>query len=165
MDEPLVQKTERGKQALQSRGAVLDARSRQLLILCNGRMPTASLRALFGAPTDDMLQGLQRLGMIESVARAPRVRRDSKPATTEFAPSEPALAPAPVIDLSATRARALELIERLFGPGGGSHGQALRQACDAEAFEQALRGVQDALGVYQGKKRAAQLVQQIRSGA
>ncbi|HSV71451.1 MAG TPA: hypothetical protein VLI72_15185 [Methylibium sp.] len=163
MDEPLVQKTERGRQALQSRGPALDARSRQLLVLCNGSMPTAALRVLFGEPTDDLLQGLLGLGLIEPAGRAPRVARVERDA--EPAPAMPAPAPAPAIDLPAAQARALELLERLFGPGGGSHGQAVRQARDAVAFEQALRGVQDALGVYQGARRAARLVQQIRSGS
>ena len=152
LDEPLVQKTERGRLALQSRGPALDARSRQLLVLCNGRMPTAALRALFGEPTDDLLQALLGLGLIERVAPVASAEHDAEPAPA-------------AVDLPATLARALELLERLFGPGGGSHGQALRQARDAAAFEQALRGVQDALSVYQGKRRAALLVQQIRSGA
>lgn len=157
MDEPLVQKTERGRLALQSRGPALDARSRQLLILCNGRTPTAALHAAFGEGTGTLLQGLLGLGLIEPVARVQRARRSA-----ESAPAQPA--PPAVVDLRAARARALELLERLFGPGGGSHGQALQQARDAAAFEQALRGVQDALSVYQGKKQAARLVQQIRSG-
>lgn len=152
MHEPLLQKTERGRQALHSRGPALDPRSRQLLILCNGRMRTAALRALFGEGTDDLLQGLHGLGLVEAV------RRDAKPAGA-------APRPGPALDLPAARARAIALLERLFGPGGGSHGEALRQARDAQAFEQALRGVQDAVSVYQGHKRAARLVQQIRSGA
>lgn len=158
MDEPLLQKTALGREALQSRGPALDARSRQLLVLCNGRMPAAALRALFGEATDALLQDLRRLGLVEAVERPRRVEREAAPA-----PVSPA--PAPALDQRAALARALALLESLFGPGGGSHGEALRQARDAQAFEAALQGVQEALSVYQGGKRAARLVQQIRDGA
>ena len=155
MDEPLLQKTALGREALQSRGPALDARSRQLLVLCNGRMPAAALRTLFGEPTDELLQDLLKLGLIEAVEPVERIRR-----------AEPrAPAPAPELDLPAAQARALVLLEQLFGPGGGSHGDAVRQARDAQAFEAALQGLQQALSVYQGGKRAARLVQQIRGGA
>jgi hypothetical protein len=153
MDEPLLQKTGLGREVLRNRGPALDARSRQLLVLCNGRMSAAALRALFGEPTDELLQDLLKLGLIEAVEPIERTRRAEQPA------------PAPELDLRAAQARALALLEQLFGPGGGSHGDAVRQARDAQAFEAALLGVQQALSVYQGGKRAARLVQQIRGGA
>lgn len=156
MDEALLQKTGLGREVLRSRGPALDARSRQLLVLCNGRMPAAALRTLFGEPTDELLQDLLTLGLIEAVEPVERTRRAEPRALTP--------APAPELDLPAAQARALVLLEQLFGPGGGSHGDAVRQARDAQAFEVALLGVQQALSVYQGGKRAARLVQQIRGG-
>lgn len=154
MDEPLLQKTERGRQVLQSRSPALDARSRQLLVLCNGQLPKAALRALFGSSTDDLLQGLRGQGLIAPVGP------EAAPA-----PPEPQPGNEPALDLPAAQARALALLESLFGPGGGNHGEALRRARDAQAFEQALQGVQEALSVYQGRRRAALLLRQIRDGS
>lgn len=159
MDEPLLQKTERGRQMLQSHSPALDARSRQLLVLCNGRLPTTALRALFGTSTDDLLQGLRGQGLI-----AP-VEPEAAPAPAAPPPPDPQAEREPALDLPAARARALALLESLFGPGGGSHGEAVSRARDAQAFEQALQGVQEALSVYQGRKRAALLLRQIRDGS
>jgi hypothetical protein len=165
---PVFQKSGLGKQALESRDRTLDHRSRQMLILCNGRTSLSELRAALGDPADALLQGLLARGLVERVepaamAQLPRVRTVStNPAAT--APAGPVPAPNVDIDLPAAKARALSLLESLFGPGGGSHGLAVWQAADAAAFERVLAGVHDAIRIYQGKKRAAQLVQQIRTG-
>ena len=55
---PKYQKTESGWQELQQRRQKLDFPSRQLLILCNGRVSLGELRAQFGPRTDGLLQGV-----------------------------------------------------------------------------------------------------------
>lgn len=163
--QPLFQKSGLGKQALESRDRTLDHLSRQLLILCNGRTPLGELRAALGEPVDALLQGLLARGLVERVGQGvvPQASHARDVSTNPAARAPAARMPVPKdeIDLPAAKARALDLLDRLFGPGGGSHGLAVRQAADAAAFERVLVGVHDAIRIYQGKKRAAQLVQQI----
>jgi hypothetical protein len=168
MQQLLFEKSELGKRALESRDRTLDVRSRQLLILSNGRTTLAELRTALGEAVDDLLQGLLARGLVRPVEaaagpQAPAAREVSADPAAK-APAAPTPAPKDAIDLPAAKVRALDLLERLFGPGGGSHGQAVRRAADAAAFERVLEGVHDSIRIYQGKKRAAQLVQQIRNG-
>ncbi|MEW5835645.1 MAG: hypothetical protein ACOZJZ_15920 [Pseudomonadota bacterium] len=166
MDQALFRKTDRGRQALQGHDKALDSRSRNLLILCNGRTPMAELRKMIGGLTDALLQGLLARGLVEravqSAAEHACAPPKARPPTAAQAQPVPDMVA--VVDLRTAKRRELELLESLFGPGGGSHGQAVLQAHDAATFEQALTGVHDAISIYQGKKRAALLMQQIRSG-
>lgn len=106
---------------------------------------------MLGESAEALLEGLLARGLVE---------RASSPAR----PPSPPPTPSPGIDLPAAKLRALDLLERLFGPGGGSHGDAVRQAADAAAFERVLEGIHDVVRIYQGKRRAGELVQRIRVG-
>jgi hypothetical protein len=178
MPATVFQKTDAGRDELQRRNRTLDMPSRALLILCNGRSTRAALRAQLGERADALLQGLLDRGLVEVQAPAGGVDI----ALPELAPTpvpppppppepspaaEPGLAPelpASLVDLAAAKQRALTEMQRLFGPGGGDHTQALLQARDDDEFQRALLRLHDSISVYQGRKGADALVQRIRYG-
>lgn len=128
---PKYQKTESGWQELQQRRQKLDFPSRQLLILCNGRVSLAELRAQFGPRTDGLLQGLIERGLVESVDRsdkaAPGPAEAALPPSLPLEPEppvaappppavvDPAPAPAPVSNVISLPERAASLLGALRG--------------------------------------------------
>jgi hypothetical protein len=99
-------KTEKGKEALQSRDPALNPRERQLLILANGTRSRASLNELMERPAEDDIDRLIAAGYLveETVAvkiPAPRVATPDKtvetmPPPTAQATPKPASVSAPV---------------------------------------------------------------------
>ena len=181
MPDTVFQKTEAGRLELQRRSRTLDPASRALLILCNGRNSLHALRAQLGERVDDLLQGLQERGFVEAplpaaidlvvpdlllpaVTAAPAdLPPEPPPPQTRLGPASEL--PASLTELQAAKQRALREMQRLFGPGGGHHTQALLQAQDDDDFERALRRLYDSVSVYQGRKGADALVQRIRYGS
>lgn len=171
MPDTVFHKTEAGRLELQQRSRTLDPASRALLILCNGRNSLHALRAQLGERIDTLLQGLLERGLIESPpsAAVDRGMPDVLPAADVVAPkatlSPASELPASLTELQAAKQRALLEMQRLFGPGGGSHTQALLQAQDDDDFERALRQLYDSISVHQGRRGADAVVQRIRYGS
>ncbi|MFO1330791.1 MAG: hypothetical protein U1F56_25845 [Rubrivivax sp.] len=167
---PRYGKSERGRAELQQRSADLDAATRALLILCNGRVSADELRAQCGARTDERLQRLLERGLVERLERpAPAASPAGPPSElpsdrSSELPSVPPSGLSAMPELRAAKARALVQMQRLFGPGGGAQTQQLVKARDEAEFEAALRAIHDAISVYQGRKGADALVRQIREG-
>lgn len=174
MPTTVFNKTDAGRQQLQQRSRTLDLPSRAMLILCNGRSSRATLRGQLGDRADSLLQGLLDQGLIEVLPPPGGVDIALPEAALPPPPPAPVAAavpgvaselPSSLLDLAAAKQRALAEMQRLFGPGGGDHTQALLQARDDDEFQRALLRLHDAISVYQGRKGADALVQRIRYGA
>jgi hypothetical protein len=170
MARELFRKTEAGLAALKDRAA-LEPRLRTMLILINGRFTVEELQAQLGVDPIDTLRVLVARGLIERVP-GPKPAGESPPPPPPPVAPTPATAPAPadasaapsaaLQALRAAQLRALDLLERYFGPGGREMAMPLLQAKDAAGFNAALASAQERLAIYQGKKRAAEVVNSLR---
>ncbi len=113
MGTTLYRKTAAGTAEIRARSGGLDARSRTLLILCNGSLSEAELSAHMQQPVGPLLVQLVGLGLLEAVS-------SSRAAAAVRGPG--ARAAAPEVDLSADRTPAFRLRSALatFSSGFGA---------------------------------------------
>lgn len=112
-------------------------------------MPTAAVAAV-----DTLRRAwrvLPRLGAVLAAERADRAAAGADALQFQVAEA----------DLAATRARAVAMVEALWGPGGGDRVGPVRRAATTDALAQALRGLHEAASVFQGRKRADELMRRV----
>lgn len=181
----IFRKTESGLAALRSHGA-LEPRWRTLMVLVNGERTVEDLSTQLGTDPRPALLQLRELGLIELIRRvvgpapaAPRpvappptaAARPSSPAAPLPQPAPPPAAQAPVPPaneaalLRARQVQALDMLHGYFGPGADDLAAPLLQARSLAAFREALGPLQEKLAVYQGKKRAAELIRPLIADA
>ncbi|MFO1338553.1 MAG: hypothetical protein U1F53_10000 [Burkholderiaceae bacterium] len=159
----IFRKTEAGLAALRQHGA-LEPRWRTLMVLVNGERTVEVLRQQLGQDPRPALLQLREQGLVELA------RRVVPPPVAAPAPRPPAPAPAPAPaappadearQLRARQSQALDLLQRNFGPGADELAEPLLRARSLAAFGDALAPLQEKLAVYQGKKRAAELIRSL----
>ncbi len=178
----IFRKTEAGLAALRSHGA-LEPRWRTLMILVNGERTVEALRQQLGQDPRPALLQLREQGLVElarrealppAAAPSPRVPAPApapspvRPPAAPAAPPVPAPSAAPAAAtadeaplLRARQTQALNLLMRNFGPGGEDMAEPLMQARSLAEFRAALTPLLEKLAVYQGKKRAAELIRSL----
>lgn len=161
-------KTEAGQTEIRERKGGLDARLRTLLILCNGQLAESDLAGKVGGDVREALQRLIGLGLIAIV----RPEAEAPPPPPPAPPPPPPVVtpPAAVSALTDERrrmvVRARGVLDEFYGPGGGvDELRPLLHAKDGAELEAVLAHLQELIESHQGRKRAAQLMQHIRTGA
>lgn len=165
MAREIFRKTEAGALALRDRAA-LEPRLRTMLILVNGKLSIEELQAQLGTDPRDTLRLLLARGLIERLPLP--VAKVDVPLPAPAAPADPTptqpLAPAPPPDaqqaqqLRELQTRALEMLRTYFGPWGDELAEPMLATRTLAAYRQALGPLQERLAVYQGRKRAAELI-------
>lgn len=162
MAREVFRKTEAGTQALRER-ASLEPRLRTMLILVNGKLSIDELQAQLGTDPRDTLRLLLARGLIERLPPPPL--KVDVPLPAEAAPAPPA-APLPralpdatsVPQLRELQTRTLEMLRTYFGPWGDELAEPVLSTRTLATYREALGPLQEKLAVYQGKKRAAELI-------
>lgn len=166
MAREVFRKTETGAAALRER-ASLEPRLRTMLILVNGKLSIEELQAQLGTDPRDTLRLLLARGLIERLP-LPVAKVDVPLPAEPPAAAPPPPAPAPPPDapqgpqqaqqLRELQTRALEMLRTYFGPWGDELAEPVLSTRTLEAYRQALGPLQERLAVYQGKKRAVELI-------
>ena len=163
MAREVFRKTEAGTQALRER-ASLEPRLRTMLILVNGKLSIDELQTQLGTDPRDTLRLLLARGLIERLP--PPVAKVDVPLPAEAAPAPVAPPPPPAAppdaqqtqQLRELQTQALEMLRTYFGPWGDELAEPVLTTRTLAAYREALGPLQEKLAVYQGKKRAAELI-------
>ena len=157
MAREVFRKTEAGTQALRER-ASLEPRLRTMLILVNGKLSIDELQAQLGTDPRDTLRLLLARGLIERLPPPPL--KVDVPLPAEAAPAPPPLPPdaQQAQQLRELQTQALEMLRTYFGPWGDELAEPVLSTRTLATYREALGPLQEKLAVYQGKKRAAELI-------
>jgi hypothetical protein len=98
---------------------------------------------------------LPKLGAVLAAERADKAARGPEALRIEV----------DAADLPATRQRAVAMVEALWGPGGGDRVGPIRRAATVDELVAALRSLYEAAAVFQGRKRADELMRRVLSDA
>lgn len=99
-------------------------------------------------------RALPRLGAVLAAERADKAAQEPEPLPFQLAEA----------DLAATRQRAVRMVEALWGPGGGDRVGPVHRAATADDLAQALRDLHQAVGAFQGRRRADEWLRRVLSG-
>ncbi|EHR70470.1 hypothetical protein BurJ1DRAFT_1602 [Burkholderiales bacterium JOSHI_001] len=165
IEKSVYRKTEAGVTEVKTRKAGLDSKTRTLLILVNGALSVQDLANHIGYDPRQALAGLAANGLVERLDdAAPRApTRAPAPATPTVTAAE--AAPNPPLNLGPACQRAVQLLVPLYGPDAVAVVQPLLRAKSIDGFHQALGELESKLSVPAGRKRAAEMVAQIRGVA
>lgn len=138
-------------------GAELEVAAPSRVSGFGGASTTAAALAPASAAVDTLRRAwrvLPRLGAVLAAERADKAAQGPEALPFEVAEA----------DLVVTRQRAVAMVEALWGPGGGDRVGPVRRAATVDELADALRRLHEAASVFQGRKRADELMRRVLSG-